>query len=162
MAHELGEKFAHRVFSALGVDPREAPCGARETVANHLAGRLLLPSDCFRRNALACDWDLAELKSAYATASHELIARRMLDFEPWIVITVFDNGQLTFRRSNRYRRKPELASGEIECRQQVAQHGTPQTVESRGYRVRGWPIYEAEWKREILRSEREEAGEGTD
>ena len=45
----------------------------------------------------------ARSKQRYATASHELIARRMLDFEPWIVITIFDNGRLTFRRSNRFR-----------------------------------------------------------
>jgi Zn-dependent peptidase ImmA (M78 family) len=157
VAHELGEKFAHQVFASLGVDPREAPRGARETVANHLAGRILLPSDRFRRDARSCGWDLLELKVRYATASHELIARRMLDFEPWIVITVFDNGRQTFRGSNRYRRKPEIAPGEIECRRLVAEHRLPQTVHHAGYRVQGWPIYEAEWKREILRTERDEA-----
>jgi Zn-dependent peptidase ImmA (M78 family) len=162
VAHELGEKFAHQVFAALGVDPREAPRGARETVANHLAGRLLLPSDRFRRDARSCGWDLIELKSLYATASHELISRRMLDFEPWIVITVFDNGRQTFRGSNRYRRKPELLPGEIECRRLVAEQGVAQTLEHTGYRVQGWPIYETEWKREILRTERDETGDGTD
>ncbi len=153
VAHELGEKFAHRVFAALGVDPREAPRGARETVANCLAGRILLPSDRFGRDARACGWDLAGLKARWATASHELIARRMLDFEPWIVITVFDNGRQTFRGANRYCRKPELAAGEIECRRLVASQGLPQTVEKSGYRVQGWPIYEAQWRREILRTE---------
>jgi Zn-dependent peptidase ImmA (M78 family) len=156
VAHEIGEKFSHQVFAALGVDPREAPRGARETVANHLAGRMLLPSEWFEADAADCGWDLLALKARYATASHELIARRMLDFDPWIVITVFDNDRQTFRRSNRYRRKPELAATEIECRQLAAQRRSPQAVEAHGYRVQAWPIYEADWRREIMRTERDE------
>ena len=41
VAHEIGELFASRVFDQLGIDPRKAPAGARETLANQLAGRLL-------------------------------------------------------------------------------------------------------------------------
>ena len=162
VAHELGEKFAHQVFSSLGVDPREAPRGARETVANYLASRILLPSDRFRRDAGSCDWDLLELKNLYATASHELIARRMLDFELWVAVSVFDNGRRTFRASNRYRRRPELTPAEVECRRLVAESGGPQTITSSVGRVQGWPIYEAEWKREILRTEFIDPIEGFD
>ncbi len=79
IAHELGECERHRVFEFLQVDPREAPPAAREAVANHLASRILLPREAFSADATACGWDLPELKSRYTTASHELIARRMLD-----------------------------------------------------------------------------------
>ena len=70
VAHEIGEHVAHRVFSLLGVEPCETTPAARETVANHLAGRLLLPVDWFALDAPGCRWDLLELKSRYATASH--------------------------------------------------------------------------------------------
>ncbi len=159
VAHELGEKFACDVFGALGVDPREAPRGARETVANRLAGRILLPSGPFGDHARRCGWDLVELKRRWSTASHELIARRMLDFEPWIVITVFDNGRPTFRGANRYRRRPPLEPGEMQCRELVDRTGAPQTHEEPTYRVQGWPVNEAQWKREILRTERLELEE---
>ena len=51
LAHEIGEHVAHRVFAALGVDPCETVAGAREVVANHLAGRLLLPTPWFAADA---------------------------------------------------------------------------------------------------------------
>jgi Zn-dependent peptidase ImmA (M78 family) len=151
VAHEIGEHTAEQVFAALGVDPREAPDSARETVANHLAGRLLLPTAWFGPAAAACDWDLPRLKQRYDTASHELIARRMLEFEPWIVVTIFDNGRLTFRRSNRDRRRPELSAGERQCWRQVADSSQPHSIERPGCRISGWPIYEPDWRREILR-----------
>ena len=162
VAHELGEKFACEVFAALGVDPREAPRGARETVANQLAGRILLPAEPFAAEAGRCQWDLLSLKRRWSTASHELIARRMLDFEPWIVITVFDNGRQTFRGANRYRRKPPLEPAEIRCRDRVAESGSPQTVAAPAFRVQGWPINEAAWKREILRTEHDAPDEVAD
>ena len=88
------------MFRSLSVDPREAPPAARETVANQLAARILLPRGEFGCDARACDWNLLELKQRYVTASHELIARRMLDFTPAVIITIFDQGRRTFRRGN--------------------------------------------------------------
>lgn len=100
VAHELGEFAAVRVFEQLGVDPRHVPLDAREQVANRLAGRLLAPQRWLKKEGLACEWDLALLKDTFWTASHELLARRMLDMSPPIVITVFDEGQVAWRRSN--------------------------------------------------------------
>jgi Zn-dependent peptidase ImmA (M78 family) len=157
VAHEIGEHHAGQVFAALGVEPSEAPHSARETVANYLAGRLLLPTDWFGPDAVACDWDLPQLKQRYATASHELVARRMLDFEPWIVVTIFDNGRISFRRSNRYRRRPELTADERRCWRQVGEEGRAQLIEGPGCRICGWPIYEPDWRREILRTWYDEA-----
>jgi hypothetical protein len=156
VAHEIGEHHAERVFSLLGIDPREADPSSREMVANHLAGRVLLPTEWFGRDALDCDWDIPELKRRYTTASHELVARRMLDFEPWITITIFDNGRLTFRRSNRYRRRPELTAAERHCWHEVVQSCEARSIEERPFRVACWPIHEPDWRREILRTSYDE------
>ncbi|MEX2111843.1 MAG: ImmA/IrrE family metallo-endopeptidase [Pirellulales bacterium] len=153
VAHEIGELFANRVFDQLGVDPREAPSGARETVANHLAGRLLLPHAWFAEAGAGCAWDLLELKTRFATASHELIARRMLDFPPPIGVTIFDNGRRTFRRGNLPSRMPPLVPLERAAWQRA--HETHQPVVEADYlcRVQAWPIHEPDWQREILRTE---------
>jgi len=151
VAHEIGEHLAHRVFDRLSLDPREAD-GMREHVANGLAGRLLLPTAWFRAEATACHWDLAHLKQCFATASHELIARRMLDFPPRIIISIFDQGQLGFRRSNWLARDLPLSSSERACWQQVHETARPAATPVERPHVFGWPIHEAAWKREILRT----------
>jgi hypothetical protein len=152
-AHEIGETCACQVFDRLGVDPREAPAGAREMVANQLAGRLLLPRDAFAADGRASGWDLLELKSRYTTASHELIARRMLDFDPPIIITVFDQGRRTWRKGNLDRRPPALLPLEAAARHAAHERGEPVVEETPLCRVQAWPIHEPQWKREILRAE---------
>jgi predicted transcriptional regulator len=72
VAHEIGEHAAYRVFARWGVDPRETADGAREQVANQLAGRLLLPTAWFTADAAGCGWDLLVLKARYGTASRDL------------------------------------------------------------------------------------------
>lgn len=152
IAHEIGETCAVQVFDRLGVDPREAPSGARETVANQLAGRLLLPRAWFARDAREHDWDVLRLKQRYATASHELIARRMLDFPPRIAITVFDHGRLTLRQGNLSCRPGALVPAEISGWREAHQESRSVVVEDLSCRVQVWPIHEPDWKREILRT----------
>ncbi len=161
VAHEIGESLAYRVFGALGVDPSVAPAAAREDVANQLAGRLLLPGDWFAADGLATDWDLAELKARFAPASHELIARRMLQMRPAVIITLFDLGRARWRQSNRLHRPPPLTAAEQDA--QRAAHATGCAVRcERGdlpegiADVRAWAIHEPQWKREIVRTELEE------
>ncbi|HEY5316117.1 MAG TPA: ImmA/IrrE family metallo-endopeptidase [Pirellulales bacterium] len=153
VAHELGEHLAHEVFARLAVDPAEAPPTAREATANYLASRLLLPSHWFAPAGRACDWELRDLKAAFVTASNELIARRMLDFEPAACISIYDHGRLTFRSANRSGRPSPPAPLEREC--QLAAHQSGRSVTKIGelLRVRAWPIHEPDWKREILRCE---------
>ena len=152
VAHEVGETCAARVFDRLGVDPREAPPGARETVANQLAGRLLLPGAWFEAHARAVDWDLVRLKAIYTTASHELIARRMLDFAPPIAVTVFDHGQRTWRQGNLPGRLPPLLPFEQAAWRRAHETSEPATVEGPLCDVQAWPVHETDWKREILRT----------
>jgi len=152
VAHEIGEHVAHRVFARLGVDPREVPPDGRERVANSLAGRILLPSDWFVEDARRCDWDLFELKARYRTASHELVARRMLDLDVPVIVTLFDQGRLTWRRSNVPGRVPPLAADESACWQAAHVGGHPERRQSGLVLSQVWPIHEPTWRREILRT----------
>jgi hypothetical protein len=157
VAHEIGESVAYRVFEALGVPADDAPAEAREQVANHLASSLLLPREWFAADGPASDWDLFALKSRYPTASHELIARRMLEMLTPIVVTLCDQGSVRWRRSNSCSRPPKMLSEEMNVWRKC--HETSKTASaspdpaSTGLEsIRAWPIHEPDWKREILRS----------
>ena len=156
VAHEIGEHAAHRMFALLGVDPRETIPNAREVVAGHLAGRLLLPGAWFAADGSNCGWDLLALKARYATASHELIARRMLECRPPVIVSIFDHGQLHLRRSNLPGRVPPPSSAEMGCWQSVHDHNLPGRTYEGLRAIQGWPVHEEDWKREILRAEVEE------
>jgi hypothetical protein len=153
IAHEIGETCAFQLFDRLGVDPREAPRDARETAANQLAARLLLPRMWFEDDARNAGWGLFELKRRYATASHELIARRMLDFEPSIIITVFDHGQRTVRQGNLPKRPPPMMPCELTAWRAAHEQRQHAIEEHPSCRVQAWPVHEPDWKREILRTE---------
>jgi len=153
VAHEVGEHVAWRLFAELRIDPREAPDGAREQAANALASRLLVPTAWLAADGPGCDWDLLKLKARYRTASHELIARRMLDCSDPVVVTIFDQRQVTFRAGNSGARRPPLTGTERRCWQEVHDRNRPSRCLAGDCRVRGWPVHEADWKREILRTE---------
>jgi hypothetical protein len=151
IAHEVGEHLAQRVFQLLGNRGPEPP-GIREDVANHLASRLLLPRAWFECAARVHDWDLIELKRDFTTASHELIARRMLDFAPPIIVTVFDQGRQTFRRANAIGPTPPPSRHEIACWRSVHDNNRPGRYPVDQPCIFGWPIHEPGWQREILRT----------
>lgn len=156
LAHELGEHAAARVFHRWGLDPCEVGPALREQVANRLAARLLAPTPWLLDDARQLDWHLAALKARYATASHELLARRMLECPPAVIVTIFDHGRMTFRRGNRPGRAPSPMVDEWRCWRQVHANSAPCRLQAdcQGLaRVDGWPVHEPEWKREILRAE---------
>jgi hypothetical protein len=157
LAHEIGEHAAYRLFAVLGVDPRETSSGAREVVASHLTGRLLLPSAWFAADGSNCGWDLLALKARYTTASHELIARRMLECRPPVIVTIFDHGRIHLRRSNLPGRVPPPSSAEIGCWKSVHDANRPSETYEGLRTIHGWPVHEEGWKREILRTEVDEA-----
>lgn len=157
VAHEIGEYAAHRVFSELGIDPTDLVAAEREQMANHLANALLLPFEWFRADGFAVDWDLCELKQIYTTASHELIARRMLAMSPSVIISLFDQGKLVWRKSNVLRRSPAMVPAELSTWQVAHKQAEPAQYDCQdlpeGLRdVRCWPVHEPDWKREILRT----------
>ena len=157
VAHEIGESVAYRVFDRLGVAFDETLPTGRERVANRLANCLLLPRRWFAVDGRELDWDLIALKDRYATASRELIARRMLEMRPPIVITVCDLGRVHWRRSNVTARPPSMLSEETAIWREAHETGLPaeETLDSETgvSLVRCWPIHEPGWKRESLRSE---------
>lgn len=153
LAHEIGEHLAHQVFGRLNVSPCEAPGNARESVANHLASRLLLPSDWILEDGRACDWDLLWLKERYGTASHELLARRMLELPPPVIVTIIDKGRKYLRGSNIPGLVPPMAEVERDCQRRANEQGCLATGEALPLRVQAWAIHEPDWKREILRTE---------
>jgi Zn-dependent peptidase ImmA (M78 family) len=157
VAHEIGESVAYRVYERLGIPFCEALPASRELVANRLASCLLLPRRWFASDAYEVDWDLLQLKDRYATASHELIARRMLEMRPPVVITVFDLGRVHWRRSNVTARAPGLLPIEHTIWREAHESSlTSEAVvdpETGIENVRCWAIHEPGWKREIMRSE---------
>lgn len=155
VAHEIGETAAGRVFAQLGIDVREAPRQAREMVANGLASRLLLPAASLAIDGDACHWDLLALKERYSTASHELIARRMLDFVQPVIVAVHDQNRLSWRKSNLATRPRKPSLQELAAVRRA--HETSESVRDEGPpAVRAWPIHEPLWKREIVRVEIDE------
>jgi hypothetical protein len=156
IAHEIGEYAAYRVFAQWGVDVREVVPQAREEVANRLAGRLLLPTAWFLADATVGGWNLLALKSQYATASHELIARRMLECPPPVIVTIFDHRAVSFRRSNVPGQVPPPSAAELACWRTIHDAAVPQRIDDGLRTVQGWPVHEPDWKREILRAEVEE------
>ena len=137
------------------VGRRSAGNGAerREQAANQLAGRLLLPTRWFAADAAACGWDLLVLKARYNTASHELIARRMLECRPAVIISIFDHGRISLRRGNLPGRAPPPSPPEMECWRRVHRQCRPLRKRQGASVIQGWPIHEDGWKREILRLE---------
>jgi IrrE N-terminal-like domain len=148
LAHEIGEAVAWRVAERIG-DMETLPDGAREDIANRLASRILLPSSWFFADAAVLDDDLFELKQSYSTASHALIALRLLDRELPGLVTLVDNGRTTCRKSNTGG-PPPLLPEEREAANEA--HHTGRVTERAGdaFRIRAWPVHEPGWKREIL------------
>ncbi len=151
VAHEIGEHVSHRVFAALSIDPREV-AGARERVANQLAARILLPREPFEQAYRESGGCLRTLKARFSTASHELIAKRMLDVAAGLIVAVFDQGKLAWRRSNVPGRLPPWQREEQATWQRC--HQTGQTAEACTPRhsITAWAIHESPWQREIVRT----------
>jgi len=152
VAHEIGEHLKTKLLEDLGVEPDHMRSMAGESMANLFAHRLLVPSVWYVADAPGCGYDLLALKKRYPTASHEVLALRMLDLPDPCIITIIDNDRVHKRRSNAWRVRKELNPVEEKCRVYVNKHGRPYGVRGKGWTVEGWPVHQADWKREILRS----------
>jgi hypothetical protein len=63
-----------------------------------------------------------------------------------------DNGHLHRRKSNAWPIRKRLEPAEQKCQRYVHEQGRPKLLQDAGWTVQGWPVHQAEWKREILRS----------
>lgn len=148
VAHELGESLAHEADT--GDLSSDAGGASREQLANLLASRLLLPAGWFFADARRLDQQLFRLKELYDTASHELIAWRLLDLDVASTVTVFDQGQPVRRRGNAALRPPPLTRHELDCWHEAHRFARIVDCTRDGVRVQAWPIHEPGWRREIL------------
>lgn len=148
-AHELGESCVWRICRALGQSGDDLTPRQREELANAFAKSLLLPAPWFQRDSRVCDYDLLQMKSIYATASHELIASRWLDAESSAIVTVFDQGRITHRQTNLPTQIP-LTVTEKTCWSKLRDSRTSHRVQADRLSVRGWCVDSPGWEREIL------------
>lgn len=156
LAHEIGESLSSHWISLVAEQDLRLQPQLREELANHFATRLLLPEQWFPADAQETDGDLLQLKEIYSTASYQLIATRLLDQEEVSVITIFDEGQQTFRRGNSGAAIPPLQPLEKRCCQETHQTGNPVRLEEQGLIVEAWPVHEPGFKREIVRTRPQE------
>ncbi|MBI3409266.1 MAG: ImmA/IrrE family metallo-endopeptidase [Planctomycetes bacterium] len=152
VAHEIGEHLKSEMLSRLGIEPADTKAMTGESLANLFAYRLLVPTCWFAVDAPNLDFDLLALKKKYATASHEVLAWRFLDLPEPCIVTILDNDRITRRRSNSWPTRKQLEPAEEKCLRIVQKRGKPHRVREKGWTVQGWPVHEAEWKRDILRS----------
>ncbi len=152
VAHEIGEHLKADLLSRLRLDPAATRAMAGESLANLFANRLLAPTVWLAADAAGCGHDLLALKQRYRTASHEVVAWRLLDLEAPCVVTVVDNDRVSKRRSNAWRVTKRLGAAEKQCQREVSESGLPRVARGGGWTVQGWPIHRDDWKREILRS----------
>lgn len=151
VAHEIGEYLAASLLERLGVEENS---GAglerrREDVASRFAGLLLAPPQWFDPLTRCRRLDLEDLKARFSTASHEILATRLLDTRPLAVISVFDQNAHARRISNLPCRTPGLTSEETETRREAHASARPVFRRNGGQTVHAWPIHEPGWAREI-------------
>jgi Zn-dependent peptidase ImmA (M78 family) len=159
VAHEIGEHLKSSLLQRLESAPADTGALAGESLANLFAYRLLVPSCWFNGDAREAGYDLPRLKTRYRTASHEVIAWRFLDLPEPSIITIFDNEHVhRRRRSNAFRVTRTLEPIERRCQEYVHYYSRPQVLRESAWTVHGWPIHQADWKREILRSVVDEEG----
>ncbi|MFN4260965.1 MAG: ImmA/IrrE family metallo-endopeptidase [Gemmataceae bacterium] len=158
VAHEIAEHLKSTLMRRLGIDPEQVQAMSGESLANLFAHRLLVPSCWFTADAPALDYDVLELKKRYRTSSHEVLALRLLDLPEPCIITIIDNDRVHRRRSNAWRVNRRLYAVEQKCQRYVHEHGQPYRLAQTGWTVAGWPVHQPNWKREILRSVKEEDG----
>lgn len=152
VAHEIGEHLKPSFLQQLRIEPEQTRAMTGESLANLFANRLLVPTGWFAADSRAVDYDLTQLKTRYHTASHEVIAWRWLDLPEPCVVTIVDNDRVHRRRSNVWRINRKLAPAEQDCLEQVRRDGQAHAVRASKWTVQGWPVHQADWKREILRS----------
>jgi hypothetical protein len=156
VAHEIGEHLKASLLQRLGVQPEQARAMAGESLANLLAYHLLVPTIWFRNDAPSAGYDILALKTRYRTSSHEVLAWRLLDLPEPCIISIIDNDHVYRRRSNAWQIRRQLEAPEQNCQRYVHYYGRSRLVQEKGWTVQGWPVHQSDWKREILRSRKDD------
>jgi hypothetical protein len=157
-ARAVADHLRADLFRSLGFVEGTGPGLTGASLSNLFAQRLLIPTAWFGPLARQAGYDLFELKRSFSTASHELLANRLLELDEPCIITVIDNGEIVRRRSNTGPVPRELVPAEEHCLQDVHEYSRPQVVSEDGWTVQGWPVHQLDFRREVLRSVCPEAG----
>lgn len=152
VARAVGGHLKADLLQRLGFAAEERRALMGESLANLIAGRLLVPSCWLQEEARSCDFDLLELKRLFGTAIEEVIAGRLLDLSEPCIITLIESDLVQRRRSNAWRVRKELSEPEKRCQRSVSLSSQPALVREKGWTVQGWPIHRADGTRVILRS----------
>jgi len=143
LAHEIMELQLKKVLD----DPTQ--CHRRASLG---ASFLLMPAPWFREECLRSRFDIAELKKVFSTASWEAVALRTLNFSE-AIITILDDGRVTRRKSSYpYYVPRKLSQEEREVAEQVVRTGTSRKQPFPSCEVAGYPVFEDERRRVILRT----------
>src|SRR5262245_14102973 len=94
VALAIADHLKPDVLERLEVTAAELRSMTGESLTSLFAARLLVPTMWFTTDAPALDFDLPDLKGRYRTATHELLAWRMLDLPSACVITLVDHGKV--------------------------------------------------------------------
>jgi hypothetical protein len=156
VAHEIGEHLKLSLLRRLGARHDDLHRFTGEGLANLFAHRLLVPTAWLAEDARSLGYDLPALKRRYATASHEVLAWRLLDLPAPCVMTVVDNNHVTRRASNAWPVDRQLTAVERRCQEYANYYSRPRSESEGGWSVTAWPVHQPDWKREILRSVLEE------
>jgi hypothetical protein len=86
-----------------------------------------------------------------------MIARRMLEMPPPVILTLADQGKKVWRKSNCHLRTPPMTPPEIDAWKIAHERGEAARCDTRGLPegiddVRAWPVHEPDWRREIVRT----------
>ena len=125
----------------------------RHEIAMVGAPLLLMPTEWFHAACHETDFDVFELKNVFSTASHEAVALRTLVFSP-AVVTVIDDGKVTNRRSSvEWFSERNLMPIEEDVLDEIYSSGKRVRRDFDKGIVTGYPLFEEEIKRVILRTE---------
>src|SRR5262249_10468625 len=142
VAHEIGEHLKPSLLQRLGIEPQQTRAMAGESLANLFAYHLLAPHCWFAADARHLGFGVPELKNRYRTASHEVLAWRLLDLPEPCVITILDNDHVHRRRSNAWLVRRRLEPAEEKCQRYIHYYSRPCVVQDEGWSVQGWPVHQ--------------------
>ncbi len=151
-AESIARGLVPAVLHKLGLPPD----AANRSFATHLCGlivpRLLIPTRLLRSALRVQKFDVAALGQAFATATTEAVALRLLDLEEPCVVSIVDDGVVTVRRSNRPSVGRKLEPAEQLCHDRVAELELPHRVRQGGWSVTGWFVPDRPFRRILLRA----------
>lgn len=111
-----------------------------------------MPTEWFREECLTTRFDIAQLKKVFSTPSWEAVALRTLNFSE-AIITILDDGRVTRRKSSYpYYVPRKLSREEEEVAERVFRTGKLQRTPFPSCQVVGYPVFEEERRRVILRT----------